>query len=145
MRIFGQHKHHGTGDRQKEVKKLDIALSKLVRAYEESCITCGSTQEQCDNGHFRRRECMSTRFHPMNVHRQGVKENRFEGGKPFEYGLALDEKYGDGAALFLFNLSKETCQWSIEELQQLTSAAKMGYHPYCQLYYELRPHHRFVA
>jgi hypothetical protein len=79
----------------------------------------------------------------MNLNSQGVKENRFEGGRTFEYGQAIDQKYGEGWAAFLNELSKKIEQWSIAELQQLRSAARMGYQVFRQLYFSLRPHHEF--
>ena len=50
------------------------------------------------------RECMATRFDYRNVAGQCKKENRFEGGKPYEFGLAIDERFGKGAAAKLFKL-----------------------------------------
>jgi hypothetical protein len=61
----------------------------------------------------------------------------------FEYGLALDDLYGPGTALFLKKLSEQIEPWTINELQQLRSAARMGTRPYTQLYFELRPQHQF--
>jgi hypothetical protein len=72
----------------------------MVRARDSGCITCEGQHEQMDCGHFRQRESMSTRFHPYNVNAQGVKENRFEGGRIFEYGLAIDRKHRAGTAQF---------------------------------------------
>ena len=139
-KIWGLHKI-GSTSIQKEIAKLDMALSKLVRAYEKECITCGSRTAQMDCGHFRVRQNMSTRFHPLNVHAQCVKENRFQGGKTYEYGLALDKKYGKGTSLFLENLSRKICQWDLKQLQSLTAAAKIGMKVYEAVYYELKPEH----
>ena len=59
----------------------------------------------------------------------------------FEYGVALHRKYGPGTAAFLDALSRNIEPWSTLELQQLRSAARMGYQVYSQLYWELRPTH----
>lgn len=131
-------------EHQREIHKTDAAVSKMVRARDSECITCDQPHEQMDCGHFRRRELMSTRFHPMNLNAQGVKENRFEGGRTFEYGQAIDRKYGEGWAAFLNELSKEIEPWSVTELQQLRAAAKMGQRVYELVYFELRPHHSLL-
>src|SRR5580693_9316658 len=111
MRIFGQHNSRPGSDHQKAVHKLDAEVSKMVRARDTVCITCDQPHAVYDCGHFRRRELMTTRFHPMNVNAQGVKENRFEGGRTFEYGLAIDKKYGKGWAQFLDTLSRRIEPW----------------------------------
>jgi Bacteriophage Lambda NinG protein len=141
MRIFGPHTSRPAIEHQKEVKKTDIAVSQMIRAQPGNCMTCGMEHEVYDCGHFMRREIMATRFHPWNIGKQGLKENRFEGGRTFEYGLAIDEKYGSGTAAFLHNLSKTIEPWSIAELQQLRHAARLGPRAYEQLYWELRPMH----
>ena len=141
MRIFGAHTSRPASEHQAEIRKTDIAVSKMIRENATECITCGEPHEVYDCGHFRRREIMATRFHPWNIHPQGRKENRFEGGRMFEYGLAIDEKYGAGTALFLKKLSEKIEPWTTTELQQLRSAARMGHQVYEQLYWELRPSH----
>ena len=142
MRVFGQHKSRPASDHQKAVYKLDAAVSKMVREQPGLCITCDSEHQSYDCGHFRRRELMATRFHPWNIHKQGKKENRFEGGRMYEYGIAIDKLHGKGTAQFLYKLSQKIEPWTITELEQLTSAARMGYPVYCQLYFTLRPAHK---
>lgn len=82
---------------------------------------------------------MSTRFNPRNGNKQCPGCNTFNYGKEYEYGLALDRKYMEGTAKILFDTSKQTKQWTITELEQLTDAAKRGYPIYVQLYNELMP------
>ena len=117
----------------------------MIRARDSICITCDQPHEVMDCGHFRRRELMATRFHPMNLNAQGVKENRFEGGRTFEYGIAIDKKYGTGWSAFLNELSKKIEPWTTTELQQLRAAARMGSAVYITLYRELRPHHFYPS
>src|ERR1017187_10596969 len=62
--------------------------------------------------------------------------------KSFEYGLAVDEKWSAGTAVFLYKLAKTIEPWTAEELEQLRSAARMGPRAYEQFYFELRPKHR---
>ena len=86
------------------------------RAREGACITCGRGDIPLDAGHFRRRECMATRFDYRNVAGQCKKENRFEGGKPSKFGLAT----GKGTQrLFQSSTAKE-------ELGQLTRSKGRG-------------------
>ena len=80
---------------------------------------------------------MATRFDCRDLAGQCKKENRFEGGKPYEFGLAIDDKFGKGTAAKLFTLSKTTEQWEIRELEQLTSAARHSYLAYTTLYDQL--------
>jgi hypothetical protein len=141
MRIFGSHSSRPASEHQAEIRKTDAAVAKMIRENATECITCGEPHEVYDCGHFRRRELMATRFHQWNIHPQGRKENRFEGGRMFEYGLAIDQKYGAGTAAFLDTLSRKIEPWSITELQQLRSAARMGHPVFLMLYRELRPHH----
>jgi hypothetical protein len=65
------------------------------------------------------------------------KCNRFEGGRPYEFGIAIDKRWGKGTAARLYKLSQTTKQWEIKELEQLTSAARHSYLAYTQLYDEL--------
>jgi hypothetical protein len=134
MRKFSTLNHYGKSDKQKAVHKLDTALSLLVRSTEEACATCGQQHDVYDCGHFRRRECMATRFDYKNVAKQGVKENRFEGGKPYEFGLFIDKKWGKGTAQKLYRRSQEIWQWEVSELDCLTDCAKRGMNVYMQQY-----------
>jgi hypothetical protein len=98
-RSFGLHRV-GYTPLQKAIAKLDVAFGQMIRARDAQlgCITCGRADVPTDAGHFIRREKMSTRFSPMNVNAQCRKENRFEGGHTYEYGVALDCKYFKGTA-----------------------------------------------
>ena len=114
-RQFGL-RQYGQSERAKAIRKLDTALSQLIHARDRTCITCGRGDIPLDAGRFRRRECMATRFDYRNVAGQCKKENRFEGGEPYEFGIAIGERFGNGAAAKLFKLSKTTKQWEIGEL-----------------------------
>jgi hypothetical protein len=61
----------------------------------------------------------------------------------YEYGIAIDKLHGKGTAKFLDKLSRRIEPWTITELEQLTTAARMGPRVYEQLYFELRAVHRF--
>ena len=126
-------------DIQKAKKKLDIAFSILIRERDKDlpCITCGASGRQMDAGHFRRRECMSTRWDYKNCNSQCSKCNRFE-SRGYEYGINLDKRWGKGTAKELFHLSMKMKNWTAEEINQLTDAAKRGYRIYVQLFDELK-------
>ena len=49
---------------------------------------------------------MATRFDYRNVAGQCKKENRFEGGEPYEFGIAIDERFGKGTAAKLSKTTK---------------------------------------
>ena len=143
-RYRGLHKV-GSSPLQKAISYLDRDVSKMVleRDEKEGCITCGAKNCKFDNGHFRIRQNMSTRFHPLNCNKQCQKDNRFAGGKTFEYGVALDKKYGKGCALFLERLSRKIENWDVNEVNVLRDAAKRGWRVYEQVFYELRPNYKF--
>ncbi len=79
---------------------------------------------------------MATRFDYKNVGKQCKKCNRFEGGRPYEFGIAIDKRWGEGTAKELHERSREIWQWEIAELDQLTSAAKHSFLAYKTLYDE---------
>lgn len=128
---------HAKTERAKAIRKLDTALSILIRAGQSTCASCGRITTELDAGHFRRRECMATRFDYRNLRAQCRKCNRFEGGRPYELGLAIDEAWGKGTAQKLFQLSKTIKQWELDELEQLESAAKHSFLAYRMVYDQL--------
>jgi len=151
MRIFGAHTSRPASEHQEEISKTDRAVSIMIRDRdrEEPCIACGNIHKVYDAGHYRRRELMPTRFHPYNLNSEGTGCNR--GTHNNKYGMKdmdlyrenLDAKWGKGTADRLYKLSQEIEPWTTSELQQLRSAAKMGYRVFTQVYFELRPHHEF--
>jgi hypothetical protein len=126
--------------RKKAIAALDRVLSKMVRERDkdEGCITCGKDGVM-DCGHFIRRECMSTRFNPMNVNAQCRQCNHFLSGNLYEYALRLDAKYYGGTAWLLRAESKSMRTWTVDELNFLTDAARKGSRVYNQAYEGLAP------
>jgi hypothetical protein len=53
---------------------------------------------------------MASRFDYRSVAGQCKKENCFEGGEPYAFGLAIDERCGKGTAAKLYKLSKTAKQ-----------------------------------
>jgi len=107
-------------------KKLDTIFAEHIRLRDGingrgQCITCGEIfpLSELDAGHFRSRKFNSTRYDERNVQLQCHHCNRYNSGEPFQFGLALDKKYGEGTALELIQKSHQLKQWAIPELQDL--------------------------
>ena len=62
----------------------------------------------------------------------------------YEHAIAIDRIHGKGWATFLEKLARKPEIWTTEELEQLRSAARMGYPVYLTLYRELRPDHFLI-
>jgi hypothetical protein len=84
---------------------------------------------------------MDSRFHPWNLNGQCATDNRYAGAKTYEYGVALEKKYGKGTGAFLERLSRRIEPWSTEELGTLRDAARRGSRVFEITYRLLRPHH----
>ena len=151
----------GSTSRQKAIRNLDDAVSKMVRIRDEvlHCILwkyndCDDEKMEC--GHFMPRQYEATRFHPCNVNAESSTCNSshvsgYQPDKGFPYGLAIDEKYGKGMSLLLYRLAKPLHEkdkkpandnWTETELETLKFAARKGARIYEQIYYELRPTHK---
>ena len=107
---------HPKGKRTVGVLALDRKLwnifSRYIRLRDSDhglgkCITCGRyiPVKEGDAGHFRNRRHKSTRFMEENVAFQCPNCNRFDEGKAYEFGKALDVKYGEGMADKITKLS----------------------------------------
>lgn len=122
-------------DRQKLINKLDTAFSEFIRLRDSDhqgvckCITCGDFKHftKMDAGHFVTRDNMITRWDEQNVNAQCPACNRFQGGKQFEHGLAIDKKYKEpGLATKLVIKSKSPCNWTDQELETMFKYFKSG-------------------
>lgn len=126
-------------NRVKLKRKLDIVFSPIIRERDKGkpCIDgCGRKGEQA--GHFRRRELMATRWHPQNVNGQSAYCNAWD-NDGYRHAIGIDKRWGKGTAKKLEFLSRQTKQWSVEELLALIEACKLGYERYCKVYGELSP------
>ena len=120
--------------RSTEIKKLDAALSKLVRlgfaddnGYVQ-CFTCGKMKDwkyETDCGHFQSRSKYSTRwlFDPdngmVNVMPQCKGCNMSNGGQQYVFGKRLDAVYGEGTAQKIVDLSNTIVKFSTAELVEM--------------------------
>jgi hypothetical protein len=68
-----------------------------------TCVTCprNARWRSMDAGHFQSCASESTRFDEKNVHLQCKGCNQWQGGKFRLHALAVDRKYGEGAAAAL--------------------------------------------
>lgn len=115
--------------RKTELRKADEAFSKYVRLRDADengmcrCITCGKSYhwKSIHAGHFRRRSKTPTRYDERNVNAQCTGCNTFRGGKEYEHGLAIDEKYGTPTSLELFDLSQKDMKLSAYDLSEIAA------------------------
>ena len=128
---------YGRSEKAKAIRKFGTELSEVIRAWDGASIAYGRGDVPLDADDFRRRKCVAPRFDYRSLAGQCKKENCFKGGKPYEFGIAIDTNLGKGMAQQLFNLSKTTKQWESGELEQLTSAAKHFYPDHTTLYDQL--------
>ena len=97
------------------MKKADRYFSEYIRLRDADssgkvrCITCEKVVDwnDCDAGHFIDRSHKNTRFDERNVNGQCKTCNRFQSGRQYEHGRAIDLKYGEGTADELLQLSKQ--------------------------------------
>ena len=113
--------------RSKIIKKLDRVFSEYVRlknadhAGNCKCITCGKTfhYKNIDAGHFVSRRHIIVRFDELNVFPQCKYCNRFLNGLQYEYGKAIDSRYGKGTADKLMAKSKSNERLETEKIEEL--------------------------
>jgi len=108
------------------VGKLDRAFSIFIRQRNSvdgmnTCFTCGVIKpiKELHAGHFMVRQRMSTRWSEINAQPQCVSCNTFNAGRQAEFGIALDEKYGEGTARELIDKSYIGKKHSLDELEAL--------------------------
>jgi len=86
------------------------------------CCTSGRRvhYKDADAGHFIGRRHLATKFDERNVHAQSRNDNRFNGGRQYEFSLFIDRKYGKGTADKLLVASRQLCKRGKFEIDQLT-------------------------
>ncbi|MGL5913103.1 MAG: recombination protein NinG [Bacteroidales bacterium] len=116
--------------KQSEKSKLDYIFSLFIRMRDSKasgfksfvCISCGrvKTFRDGDNGHYISRVHTATRFNEMNCNMQCIECNRFSGGEPEKYRIALVNRYGEEAVKELESLKNTTVKYSEYEYKELT-------------------------
>lgn len=90
------------------------------------CVTCGTKKPikdlQC--GHFMSRQFNILRYEPENTAPQCFGCNVKQQGKQYEFGIWIDDMYGDGTAKRLHKESKTAHQFTQEELEQIIADSK---------------------
>ena len=116
-------------------KSKKLAKAKAVKYFSEyirlwdstngigSCITCGKIghYKEMHCGHFMSRRYESTRYDEKNCAMQCPACNTFNQGRQFEFGLAIDQIYGQGTAANLLQKSQMLCkrnQYDYESIAQ---------------------------
>ena len=123
--------------KNKSVKQLVAELDKVFSLYirtrdlndegYSNCVTCNKPMNiktsQC--GHFISRRHYSTRWEEKNCAAQCVACNMFAQGKQYEFGLAIDKKYGIGTSQNLliqsknkFNLNRSVLELLIQKYKR---------------------------
>ena len=96
------------------VAELDKVFSIFIRLRDidadgfSYCVTCGKpmTLKTSQCGHFISRRHFATRWEEKNCAAQCVGCNMFAQGKQYEFGLAIDTRFGIGTAQKLLIQSK---------------------------------------
>lgn len=113
-------------------KELDKVFSLYIRLRDSNsegmgkCITCDTPIHYKDGhcGHFRSRKYLSTRWNPSNCNLQCPTCNLYNNGEEFIHGLKIDEKFGQGVAMEMFELSKQIIKFTKEELKDMIQQYK---------------------
>lgn len=113
-------------------KKADKYWSEYIRRRDSDkygivqCISCPKRGpwKEFQNGHFVSRSSSALRFDDENCNAQCVGCNMFKQGNQYEYGRALDLKYGNGTADKLHDRRFETHKFTVQELQDIIDEAK---------------------
>lgn len=109
------------------IETLDRVFSEYIRLRDSDsngmcqCFTCSyrGHWKTMDAGHGIVRQHMATRFDERNVHTTCIECNRFKGGEPEKFALAVDQKYGLGTWAELYRLSKGVCKRSKPEIEAM--------------------------
>ena len=106
--------------------KVDGVFSRYIKLRDKQggegrCYTCWKwfPISELDAGHFRKRHHQNTRYDETNVQLQCKQCNRFEDGRPYEFGKKLNADFGAGTAERLKIKSEKEKHWTPDELEEL--------------------------
>lgn len=113
-------------------KEADKYFSLMIRQRDADrdgycgCVTCGARKhwKEMDCGHFISRRHKATRYDVQNCAAQCKRCNIFSQGKQFEFGLAIDRRYGQGTTEKLLLKSKMVCKRNATKLLTMISEFK---------------------
>jgi hypothetical protein len=122
----------GRGERAKAKKKAWVQFSLFIRLRDSdengiaTCITCGRRKSwrQMQAGHYVTRAKETTLFNEKNSHSQCAGCNMFQGGKPLEYEVEMDKRYGAGAAQSMRDLGRMESKRTIADYQRIETYYK---------------------
>jgi hypothetical protein len=113
-------------------KHLDNIFSLFIRLRDATseglvqCFTCNKVSHYksgMQNGHFQSRKHLTTRWDLKNCQVQCVGCNMFKGGEQYKFSIALEGKYGEGAAEELEILSR-----TITKMSRIDYEEKISYY-----------------
>tara|TARA_R100001460_G_scaffold46316_2_gene83827 strand:- start:10716 stop:11120 length:405 start_codon:yes stop_codon:yes gene_type:complete len=113
-------------------KELDKWFSLYIRLREATdegmvqCVTSGRTYhyKKIHAGHFMSRRHLATRWCELNVAPQSAADNLFGQGEQYKFGLALDQKYGEGTAEELQFKARQTIKMTRSDYEEKISYYK---------------------
>ena len=119
--------------RSQVVKALDKAFSLYVRQSAADsfgmveCYTCGKRKpwKEVDAGHFQSRAKYSTRWDEQNVKAQCKHCNMTNGGQQFQFGIVLDQEYGEGTATEILIKSNQMSHYSLPDLREMVESYRL--------------------
>lgn len=114
------------------IKKLDTVFSTYIRMKNADqngyckCVSCGKMQKwvDVDAGHYVNRKFLSVRWNEINVQPQCRACNRFSEGNIPEFGIALQEKYGEDIIKKLLVLKNQSTRFTQFEINIMTDHYK---------------------
>jgi hypothetical protein len=109
-------------------KKLWPVFSEFIRLRDSDekgfckCFTCGAIRyfRQMDCGHGVKRQHMATKYHERNNHAQcKICNGPIGGGKPKEYRVNMNKKYGAGTWEEIEFLARTVCKFGKFEIEAM--------------------------
>lgn len=122
-------RQNSTTPLSKEIVACDAAFSKYIRLLNADkdgmvkCFTCDNKafwrQSGIQNGHYKSRSHMNTRWLKLNCEPQDVACNSFLGGNLKVFAERLVDKHGKGILEYLEKESKKNVKLTVEKVRKL--------------------------
>ena len=108
-------------------KELDTIFSQYIRWYYADdtgmvqCFTCGVVKpvKQMQNGHFRSRKHLNTRWDTRNCRPQCVKCNMYDQGRQYDFGIKLQQELGKDIVDEVIKLSHQSTKLTKNDLIEM--------------------------